>query len=214
MNEGAADRRGTPAAPVPSRHSPRAARINAASRPLVRGGSFNVRRPGALPPWDDGEVTVWRACPLIAAGAVALLAAGCGGGRRAEPPEAGQDPAARVIGGWADDVRRGRYPSANRRFAVPATLANRTPPLVLRTRSQIDAFNRSLTCGAVLLSTRRLGDGRVLATFRLTEGSGPEPSCGTGIGHRAQVAFRLRSGHIVEWLRVVARPPASASPPV
>ena len=143
------------------------------------------------------------ALPLLL---LVLAAAGCGGGKDREG--AGQDAGA-VIRGWADDLRAGHYADANRRFAVPATVSNGTPPFTLRSAREVDAFNRGLTCGAVVTATERISGGRTLATFRLTEPAGGTASCGTGVGQRAQVTVRVRDGRIVEWLRVGDPPPGS-----
>jgi hypothetical protein len=47
----------------------------------------------------------------------------------------------------------------------------------------------------------------VVATFRLTERPG-EGVCGTGVGHTARTAFRIRHGRISEWLRVADQQPS------
>jgi hypothetical protein len=144
--------------------------------------------------------------PLVLTCLVPVLAlAGCGGsgGDRA-PADAGA-----VIRGWAEDVRAGRFAAANRRFALPATVANGGPAITLRTAAEVDAFNRGLACGAVVTATRAIDGGRTLATFRLTERAGPVASCGTGVGHEARVTFRVRDGRITEWLRAGDAPPGS-----
>src|SRR3954465_7938742 len=101
-----------------------------------------------------------RRAVLPLAALASLLAAGCGGGDPTPHAQAQEAPGARVIRGWADDVRHGRYAQAAARFDVPATVQNGTPPLVLDPRTQVDLFNRSLPCGAVLLATRRIEGGR------------------------------------------------------
>lgn len=136
-------------------------------------------------------------CPLV-------LLAGCGGSGDAPARTPGQ-----VIRGWAADVREGRYADANARFALPSVIANGGPTVTLRTRQEVDDFNRGLTCGAVVTDVRGISGGRILATFRLTEKAGPVATCGTGVGHEAQVTFRVRDGRIVEWLRVGDAPPGS-----
>ncbi|ADB50414.1 hypothetical protein [Conexibacter woesei] len=118
------------------------------------------------------------------------------------------DPAAvAVIRDWADTLRRGDVREAARRFALPTAVANGTRPLTLTTRAQVEAFNRSLPCGAVLLETAAGGRGLIVATFRLTERPGPG-SCGSGTGRTAQAAFVVEDGLITHWLRVQDLPDA------
>jgi hypothetical protein len=157
-----------------------------------------------------------RAVPLLALGVIA-----CGGGssspsQRADPPPAATaspappaSPAparpvsrreAAVIRGWTSSLRHGHVKEASRYFAVPAVVANGTPPVRLQTRAQVDIFNRALSCGAVVVSLERSEHDYVLAEFRLTER--PGGNCGTGTGHPAWAAFLVTSGHIVQWLRV------------
>jgi hypothetical protein len=135
---------------------------------------------------------------------LAAALAGCGAGHREHAPTA-----AAVIRGWADDLRHGRFDAANRRFALPSRVDNGGATITLRTLREVDDFDRGLTCGAVVTDTRAISGGRILATFRLTERAGPRPMCGTGVGHLAQVTFRIRGGRIVEWLRVGDAPPGS-----
>jgi hypothetical protein len=104
-----------------------------------------------------------------------------------------------VIRGWADTLRGGHVRRAARYFAVPSVVANGTPPLKLRTRTQAEQFNRLLVCGAKVVELKRAAAHRVLATFLLTER--PGGGCGGGTGHYAHTAFRIRDGHITQWLR-------------
>jgi hypothetical protein len=127
---------------------------------------------------------------------VAALAAPAGCGGASAPSD--ED----VIRGWTAAIRTGSFDRADDYFALPALVANGGRPLRLRTRAEIDLFNRTLPCGAVVLATQR-ASGHIVATFRLTERSGPGAFCGAGTGHTAQVAFLVRAGHIVEWLRVI-----------
>lgn len=118
------------------------------------------------------------------------------------------DPAAvAVIRDWADTLRHGDVREAARRFALPTAVANGTRPLTLTTRAQVEAFNRSLPCGAVLLDAVPGGRGLIVATFRLTERPGPG-SCGSGTGRTAQAAFVVEDGLITHWLRVQDLPAA------
>jgi len=149
--------------------------------------------------------------------AVALLAGGCLGGDENEPrarveaetgmsgvpspestPEAGAED---VIRDWADTLRRGDVEGAAEYFAVPATVANGTPPLKLKTRAEVEFFNRTLPCGAQVIATEAAPHGFVIATFRLTERPG-KGRCGTGTGATARTALLVRDGHITDWLRV------------
>jgi hypothetical protein len=106
----------------------------------------------------------------------------------------------KVIRGWTTTLRRGKVTRAARYFALPAIVANGTPPLAIRTREQAEQFNRVLSCGARVVSLERSAHHHVLVTFRLTER--PGGNCGTGTGHLAWTAFRIRGSRISEWLRV------------
>ena len=107
-----------------------------------------------------------------------------------------------VIRGWTDALRRGDVARANAYFRVPSRVSNGGPPIELRSKEAVDLFNRSLPCGARLLSARLQPDGFVLATFRLTERPG-RGECGTGTGARARTLFDIEKGKIVQWLRAV-----------
>lgn len=150
--------------------------------------------------------------PRLLASLTALLAAlvlaGCGGSGASEGAAGARDAGA-VIRGWAADVREGRFAEANARFALPAVIANGGPEITVDSTAEVDAFNRGLTCGAVVTDTRAIDGGRVLATFRLTEREGAASACGTGVGQRAQVTFRIEDGRIVEWRRAGDPPPGS-----
>ena len=147
------------------------------------------------------------------------LLIGCGGGGRDLGRSSGDGgttaaaPTAQVAGGdteeakvvreWADRLRRGDVVAAARLFALPTKVQNGSPLLTLRTRSQVQGFNRTLPCGAKLLSALA-HHGYVIAEFRLTDRSGPGaiPDC-PGKGNKASTAFKIRKGLIVEWRRVV-----------
>jgi len=157
---------------------------------------------------------------LIAAASIAS----CGGGDSDEPkrsparssgsagaettprtrPPAADAAAVRVIKGWTDTLRRGDVAGASRYFAVPSIVQNGTDAIRLRTREEVEFFNRTLPCGAVLVRTERLGSYTV-ATFRLTERPGAG-TCGEGTGDEAEVAFSVRGGHIVQWRRLETAP--------
>jgi hypothetical protein len=167
-----------------------------------------------------------RLAPALAL-AVALGAAGCGGGSshgsgpaaprdtRNPAPRAASVADVRVIRAWVDALRAGHPAAAAGYFAVPALVENGTPLIRLRTRAQVVLFNQALPCGARLLRTFALGR-YVAATFVLT--NRPGGSCGTGKGLQAATAFVIRGGRIVEWRRVPlpseqgAPPPAPAAP--
>ena len=132
------------------------------------------------------------------ASAAALLIAalaGCGASRPATSTKAG------VIRAWTDAVRERHYARAAALFALASTITNGVT-VRARKRADVDVFNRSLACGAVLKGTRPAGDGRVRATFRLVAGPGG-PCSGD-----AHVTFRIQRGHITEWVREDTAPPA------
>jgi hypothetical protein len=155
--------------------------------------------------------------------AVALVAGGCFGGDESEPrarveaetgmsgvPSPAATPEAdaeEVIRAWADTLRRGDVERAATYFAIPSTVSNGTPPVKLESRAEVEFFNRTLPCGARLIGTEPAPRGFFIATFRLTERPG-EGSCGSGTGETARTAFRVRDGHITEWLRVQDIPDA------
>jgi hypothetical protein len=114
----------------------------------------------------------------------------------------GADPGTvQVIKGWADELRAGDVAAASKRFAIPTVVQNGTPPLRLSTRRAVEAFNRSLPCGAKLTEAVAV-DRFTIATFELTERPGPG-ECGNGVGETAKTAFVVRKGLIIQWRRVV-----------
>jgi hypothetical protein len=155
-----------------------------------------------------------RAIAAVAALGIAVLS-GCGssdeetttnrggsssGGSSTVP--GGADPeTVDVIKGWADELRAGDVAAASERFALPAVVQNGTPPLRLTSRRAIEAFNRSLPCGARLTEAVP-ADMFTIATFELTERPGPG-ECGSGVGETAKTAFVVRGGLITQWRRVV-----------
>jgi hypothetical protein len=121
---------------------------------------------------------------------------------RSEPESTPPDPAdVRVVRRWADTLRAGHVRAAARYFALPSLVSNGTPPIRLETRAEAEFFNRTLPCGARLIGTEPAPHGFFIATFRLTERPGPG-QCGDGTGETARTAFRVRAGHITDWLRV------------
>ncbi|MBB4662343.1 hypothetical protein [Conexibacter arvalis] len=161
------------------------------------------------------------AAALLAATALALslagATAGCGGdgattitvpdsGERGTMPGAtvprSVDPAdERAIRTWADTLRRGDVAGAARSFARGSRVVNGGRPLLLDSRADALAFNRSLPCGAVVTAVEPSAHGFVLATFRLTERPGPG-DCGDGTGRTARVAVRVDEGRISDWIRL------------
>jgi hypothetical protein len=109
----------------------------------------------------------------------------------------------RVIRGWSDAQRAGRYDEAARYFRVPVVVSNFTPLVRLNTVEAVRSFNESLSCGTRLLETERDGPSFVVATFRLTKGHGSVKCEGTG--NTARTAFKIENGKITTWLRVVVR---------
>jgi hypothetical protein len=143
----------------------------------------------------------WRRALASILGIAAL--SGCGSsGDDGDTIPGGADPGTvQVIKGWADELRAGDVAAASKRFALPSVVQNGTPPLRLTTRGEVEAFNRSLPCGAKL--TEAVASDRfTIATFVLTERPGPG-ECGNGVGETAKTAFVVRRGLITQWLRVV-----------
>jgi hypothetical protein len=139
---------------------------------------------------------------------VAVLS-GCGSSsdQSSTIPGGADADAVQVIKSWADELRAGDVPAASDRFAIPSIVQNGTPPLRLTSRAQVEAFNRSLPCGAKL--TEAVSSGRyTIATFELTERPGPG-DCGGGVGDTAKTAFVIQDGRITEWRRVVDQAPAT-----
>jgi hypothetical protein len=175
-----------------------------------------------------------RTRALLAAGvAAALTLAACGGSNTAgnsapsTPGEAGSPAnhvaapkdysnyyppgthkasrqAVAVITAWSNQLRAGHVKRAASYFDVPAIVQNATPPIRLKTRKQVLAFNQTLPCGAHIVKTIA-GHQYTVATFVLTERPG-SPGCGA-TGKLAATAFLLRHGKIAEWRRVLVPPP-------
>ena len=145
-----------------------------------------------------------RAIAVLAVLGMAALT-GCGSsdkGKGSTTIVGGADPATvQVIKNWADELRAGDVTAASERFALPTVVQNGTPSLRLTTRAEVEAFNRSLPCGARL--TAAVSTGRfTVGTFVLTERPGPG-ECGDGVGESAKTAFVVRDGLITQWRRVV-----------
>jgi hypothetical protein len=139
----------------------------------------------------------------IAAILILILIAlgGCGSSDEDSVPGGADPDAVAVIKDWSDELRAGDVLAASERFSVPTVVQNGTPALELTSRRGVEAFNRSLPCGAKL--TNATSSGRfTIATFELTERPGPG-ECGNGVGETAKTAFVIHEGLITEWRRVV-----------
>jgi hypothetical protein len=136
---------------------------------------------------------------VVATLAVASLLA-CGG--------CGAASDVNIIRDWVQALAAGNVDKAASYFALPAIVANGTPPVRITTREQAREFNELLPCGARLIATARHG-AYVYATFRLTNRVGGD--CGAGTGGLAATAFLIRGSKIVEWRRLPN--PGSEQPP-
>ena len=125
-----------------------------------------------------------------------------GGGEEKPIPKRPTRGEVRVIRGWVDALRAGRVNEAAGFFAVPARVLDGTNPLrELPSLDAIREFNRGLPCGAELVKTKR-GEGKfVIATFRLTERTGPGARPCGAVGNLAATAFLIEDRHIGQWLR-------------
>ena len=141
-----------------------------------------------------------RLIATLGAGALIALG-GCGSDDDDAVPGSADPDAVEVIKDWSDELRAGDVLAASERFAVPSVVQNGTPPLALTDRRGVEAFNRSLPCGAKLTEAEQSGR-FTIATFELTERPGPG-ECGNGVGETAKTAFVIHNGLITEWRRVV-----------
>jgi hypothetical protein len=142
-----------------------------------------------------------RAIVTLAVIGAAVSGCGSSGDDDTTIPGGADRETVEVIRGWADELRAGDVAAASRRFALPSLVQNGTPPLQLTTRDDVEAFNRSLPCGAKLTEAVAV-DRFTIATFELTERPGPG-ECGNGVGDTAKTAFVVRRGLITQWRRVV-----------
>lgn len=155
-----------------------------------------------------------------------LLLAACGGGESeagtettTRPPAADTataDPGAvKVIRQWSDALRRNDVTLASSLWATPSKVQNGTPVITLRSAAAVRLFNDSLSCGSRLVSALRAPHGFTLAVFKLTKR--PGGACGSGTGHTARTAIRVRNGKITGWYRLPDDPgdavPAQPDPP-
>jgi hypothetical protein len=127
-------------------------------------------------------------------------------------PTGKADPAqVKVIRAWSAALRKGDVAAASAQWAVPSKVQNGSPVLTLASRSDVRIFNGALTCGSVVTATGGAKGGFTIATVRLTQRKGAD--CGTGTGHSARTAIRVRGGKIVEWYRLPDDPNAPRSQP-
>src|SRR3954454_15179693 len=143
---------------------------------------------------------------LLLLSAALAVAAGCGGGASSQTTSAAKQTgtpaaipgspkpkdysnyyppgthkatpaAARVITGWADQLRAGHVRRAAAYFGVPVIVQNATPPLQLRSRHEVLQWNRDLPCGAHVVKIIA-GARYTVATFVLTERPRAPSRCG------------------------------------
>jgi hypothetical protein len=111
------------------------------------------------------------------------------------------DPAAiRVIRLWSDALHGSDVALASSFWAIPSKVQNGTPLLTLTSAAEVRAFNDSLSCGSMLTSALGARNGFTIAIFKLTQRPGAD--CGSGTGHHARAAIRVRDGKIAEWYRL------------
>jgi hypothetical protein len=146
---------------------------------------------------------------LTVLGVVALSGCGSSGDNSSSIPGGADADAVQVIKKWADELRAGDVAAASERFALPTVVQNGTPALRLTDRGEVEAFNRSLPCGAELTAAIQSGK-YTIATFDLTERPGPG-ECGKGVGETAKTAFVIHNGLITEWRRVVDTGPQTTT---
>lgn len=172
------------------------------------------------------------------AAALALLAAGCGGGGatkgtdsqpasqpakrapRVDPlappanvPQRATGPAdkasARVIRAWSRTLRSGDVEAAARYFALPSKFQNGTPVLRIDVPPERIAINEALPCGAIPVKLG--GAGRfTIVTFKLVPRRGGV--CGSAVGATARSAIRVARHQIREWYRLPDEPPPKPTP--
>ena len=146
---------------------------------------------------------------LLTAVIAVLLPIGCGGEDATEPapdPTAAADPAdLEVIEGWALALSEGDVEGAAGYFATPSIAQNGPVLTEMNSLEDAIAFNRSLPCGAEVVSARTQGE-LTTATFELFER--PGGACGPGAGGTASTSFDIEDGEIVEWRRIDDGAPA------
>ncbi|MEA2143382.1 MAG: hypothetical protein QOI64_1812 [Solirubrobacteraceae bacterium] len=183
-------------------------------RPSKHGYRARGRSRRAAASCDPGEIAPRRPTTALPALLVlcALLLAACGAENRGQAgtvalhdSRAGESAAVRVIRLWSDALRRSDVERASSLWAIPSKVQNGTPVLTLETAATVRLFNDSLSCGSKLVSARA-HHGFTIAVFRLTQRPGAQ--CGSGTGHVARTAIRVRDGKIAEWYRLPDDPGA------
>jgi hypothetical protein len=117
-----------------------------------------------------------------------------------------------VIRDWSSELAQGNVAAASAYFGTPSVIQvdPTVPAVTLRTRAEVVAANRSLPCGARLLSARVVGR-YIDSLFVLGNRPGGGPGgCGSGTGLTARVAFVISGGRIVQWRRIPDEPGDSA----
>lgn len=117
-----------------------------------------------------------------------------------------------VIRNWSAQLAAGHVAAASNYFATPSVIQvdPAVPAVTLRTQADVRAANQAFPCGARLLSTRVVS-GYVDSLFVLGNRPGGGPGgCGSGTGLTARVAFVIKAGRIVQWLRIPNEPGDSA----
>jgi hypothetical protein len=149
-----------------------------------------------------GSVSDAERFELTTPGTDDLVVRQVGGGEKQVDKKKPTRGEVRVIRGWADALRAGRVKEAAAFFAVPTTVVDGTnPKRSLPDKAAVLDFNRGLPCGAQLVEAVR-GEGKfVIATFRLTERTGPGAQPGCSVGALAATAILVEDRHIVQWLR-------------
>jgi hypothetical protein len=140
---------------------------------------------------------------------LAAAVGGCGGTSKASTTATG---AVAVIRDWSSQLAAGHVAAASAYFATPSVIQvdPAAPAVTLHTQADVRAANQAFPCGARLLSTRVVS-GYVDSLFLLGNRPGGGPGgCGSGTGLTARVAFVIRSGRIVQWLRIPNEPGDSA----
>lgn len=168
---------------------------------LAACGGGDGGRQAATTPQQQAPLSPTPQAPLDLPARVPLEGTGAG------------DPAAiRVIRLWSDAIRRSDVTAASGLWAVPSKVQNGTPVITLRSVRDVRVFNDSLSCGSQLVSALGAkGSAFVVAVFKLTDRPGGD--CGTGTGHDARTAIRVRGGKIAEWYRLPDNPDAPATQP-
>lgn len=104
-----------------------------------------------------------------------------------------------VIEDWSRTLSEGDVEGAAGYFATPSTAENGPVRIEIETLEDAVAFNRTLPCGAEVISAKTVGE-FTSATFRLSER--PGGGCGSGAGGTASTSFVIEDGKIVEWRRI------------